>query len=661
KEAGKSAGVALLKKKTGRTENAVKMLLRDMLRKGLLEKKYYFAHKPRRLSVKCAEAAPDFSGNITPRMKELRAALLETGRVPVSYLVKNKIASYALIKKCAACGAVTESLEYVDRMPSFVFMAPPEIAYTPRQQEAISRISSLMDGGHATVLLHGVTASGKTEVYMALIAKAVCEGRTALVLLPEIALTSQVMNIFRSRFGDLVAVLHSNLSDGERLDEWQRVRDGRARIVLGARSCVFAPAENIGIIIIDEEHDAGYKQDNSPRYHARDVAALRAEKNGCVLVLGSATPSVESYYKAEKGEYVLVKMPERIEGRTLPQVKSARLSDVSDMGATVFTRELRSAIKSCLDRKQQIILMQNRRAFSTFVLCRGCGWVAKCKNCDVSLKYHKETRLLSCHHCGYSAKAPRACPECGSERLIAFGIGTEKVMEYARREFPGARCIRMDSDTTRTKEAHQKIISAFRNREYDILVGTQMIAKGLDFPGVTLVGIISADADLNMPDFRAEERTFQLLSQVAGRAGRGGEPGEVIIQSVASESPVLKMVARHDYEGFYRYELENRRELMYPPFSRLIRIQSQDRDRDRARRRLEDFADSLRRCAVNKNGKTKIYPVIPAPLEVINNIYHYNLLIKTAAWEETEEGVLFVLKSDPSAFGCLQFDPDPVF
>ncbi|MBQ9358621.1 MAG: primosomal protein N' [Abditibacteriota bacterium] len=652
----------LLAEKMGKTTSSVKMLLRDMTKRKVLERRYYFAHKPRRRSVRCVRAVPDFRGGMTRRMEELYGLLRERGRTPVSVLVKGGEASYALVKKCRDAGVLEEVLEYTDRVPACVYVSKPAVNYTAFQKNAIDKVSALMDEGkRRTVLLHGVTASGKTEVYMALIRKALEQNKTALVLLPEIALTNQVMNIFRSNFGDLVAVLHSNLSEGERLDEWQRVRDGRASIVLGARSCVFAPAENIGIIIIDEEHDGGYKQDNAPRYHARDVAEMRAVKNGCVLLLGSATPSVESYYRAETGEYVLAEMPERIGARPLPEVKVALLSDASDRGPTIFTDLLFSRLRETLESGRQAILLQNRRAYSSFILCRSCGWVAKCKNCDVTLKYHKTSRYLSCHHCDYSVKAPRACPVCGSIRIDAFGIGTQKVEEYVKKEFPSARCIRMDRDTTGTKGAHQSILNAFGSKEYNVLVGTQMIAKGLDFPGVTLVGIISADTDLNAPDFRAEERTFQLLSQVAGRAGRGEEPGEVIIQSFASGNTAIEMAARHDYRGFYRYEIENRRALEYPPFSRLVRIQCSDKNEETARSSLEEFSLLLRAELQKAEGKTAVYPVNPGPIPRINEIYIFNLLVKTADYPALEECIHKALARKSAFRTILQFDVDPIF
>ncbi|HOK55242.1 MAG TPA: primosomal protein N', partial [Armatimonadota bacterium] len=412
------------------------------------------------------------------------------------------------------------------------------------------------------------------------------------------SLTTQVLNIFKYRFGDKVAVLHSMLSAGERFDEWTRVQNGEVDVVLGARSAIFAPVSNLGLIIVDEEHEPSYKQDSDPRYHGRDVALRRAEENGALAVLGSATPSIESYYLAKKGDYALIALKERIENRPMPVVSVADLRKEYQKGrATIFSARLRDSIADRLAKKQQVILFQNRRAYATFLLCRECGYTAGCPNCAVSLKLHSAERILRCHHCDHEEAAPTTCPNCGGRRIGQFGIGTERIEEETRAAFPDARVIRMDKDTTTRKGSHGSILDIFRKREADILVGTQMIAKGLDFPGVTLVGVISADTSLNLPDFRAGERTFQLLSQVAGRAGRGADPGEVIIQTFNPDHYAITTAAAHDYEGFYEQEIALRAESGYPPFSSMVNLVASDENEAEARRRLYEFVGALKEQA----------------------------------------------------------------
>lgn len=450
-------------------------------------------------------------------------------------------------------------------------------ALTPAQAEAVAAITEALDGGRArppVFLLHGVTGSGKTEVYLRAIEAARARGRQALVLVPEIALTPQLVGSFRARFGDRVALLHSALSDGERFDEWRRIRSGEAEVAVGARSAIFAPFDRLGLIVLDEEHETTYKQEEAPRYHARDVALERGRREGAAVVLGSATPSVESYQAAARGRYRLLRLPGRIDGRPLPAVAVVDMREELERGnRSIFSARLEEAVRARLERREQVILFLNRRGFHTFVLCRECGYVVRCPRCDVSLTLHVGAAApMRCHYCRHEQAPPAACPSCGGRHIRYFGSGTQRVEELARERFPEARILRMDVDTTGTRGAHERIYHQFRRGEADILVGTQMIAKGWDIAGVTLVGVISADTALNFPDFRAAERTYQLLTQVAGRAGRGEVPGEVVIQTYAPDHFAIRAAAAHDGEAFYRRELRERRRLGFPPFSHLVRL-----------------------------------------------------------------------------------------
>ncbi|MBA7706195.1 Primosomal protein N' [subsurface metagenome] len=426
-------------------------------------------------------------------------------------------------------------------------------------------------------LLHGVTGSGKTEIYLQALAEAVRSGKRGIVLVPEIALTPQTIERFASRFPDKVAVLHSQLSLGERFDEWQSIRNGEVDVVIGPRSAIFAPQPDLGIIVIDEEHEWTYKQhDKSPRYHARDVAIKLAELTGATVVLGSATPDVENFYHAQKGEYHLLQLPERVtprEGSPLPRVEVVDLRDELKAGnRSMFSRSLSQAIAKAVAGGEQVMLFLNRRGAATFIQCRDCGFVLACRRCEVPLTYHLAEDILLCHQCNYRMPVPQLCPQCQSRRIKFLGVGTQKLEQEAGNTFSQARLLRWDSDTTRGKHSHQEILNKFRTHQADILIGTQMITKGLDLPQVTLVGVVNADTALNLPDFRAGERTFQLLSQVAGRAGRGPLGGQVIIQTYSPENYAIQAAAKHDYALFYDKEIDYRRQLNNPPFSRLASL-----------------------------------------------------------------------------------------
>lgn len=548
------------------------------------------------------------------------------------------------------------------RDPAFVRIEQTRVSLSEEQRNAVDSIIAALDAGsYQRFLLHGVTASGKTEVYLRCIERAMERGKTSLVLLPEIALTTQVMNIFKSRFLDNVAVMHSALSAGERCDEWVRTERGEAKVVLGARSAVFAPLRNLGLVVVDEEHESSYKQDTHPRYNARDVAAQRARETGAVLVLGSATPSIESYYGAHDGRSRLIQMTSRVENRPMPRVEVADLRREFAQGkVTIFSSALEEGIRARLAKGEQVILLQNRRAYSTFLLCRDCGYVMKCPNCAVSLKFHAGEKRMSCHHCDYTEPAPTLCPKCSGEHIKRFGIGTERVEEETRKVFPEARVLRMDRDTTTRRGSHASILNAFRRREADILVGTQMIAKGLDFPNVTLVGVISADTSLNLPDFRAAERTFQLISQVAGRSGRGTEPGEVVIQTFDPEQYAIESAVRHDYPGFYKQELDMRQELKYPPFSSLVNIISRDVDERAAGTRLEALVKAIKYGRMADRMGIELIGPMPAVLSKLRGEYRWHLVLRSARREQMLELLRGVLEANVNLRRNLTVDVDPV-
>ncbi len=439
---------------------------------------------------------------------------------------------------------------------------------TSEQELALKKI-----GESGTFLIHGVTGSGKTEVYMQIISREIKRGKSAIMLVPEISLTPQALSQFKSRFGETVAILHSGLSLGERYDEWNRLLCGQAKIALGARSAIFAPLKNIGAIIIDEEHDGSYISESNPRYNTFDIAKFRASYNNCSLILGSATPSIETYYKVEAGEINLIELPTRVNKRPLPKIEIVdMLGEIRAGNTTVFSRRLISKLEECFNNKKQAILFLNRRGYTSFMMCRECGYVAKCENCDVSLVYHKSEEKLVCHYCGKKYKALTACPECGSTHIRQGAVGTENVVMQFQKLFPNVPVFRMDNDTTRTKGAHQKILSSFGKAKPAVLVGTQMVAKGHDFEDVTLVGIIDADQGLYQSHYKSPERTFALITQVAGRAGRSQFEGSVVLQTYSPKKYVYSFAANYDYKGFYKREINLRKATKFPPFSTILRV-----------------------------------------------------------------------------------------
>ncbi|MFH1190141.1 MAG: primosomal protein N' [Candidatus Omnitrophota bacterium] len=495
------------------------------------------------------------------------------------------------------------------------------------QEKALAEIVECVDkGASRTFLLHGITSSGKTEVYLQAIDAVLKLGKQAIMLVPEIALTPQTIERFISRFGHRVAVTHSHMTPAKRYLEWKKIKDGKADIVVGARSAVFAPMSRLGLIIIDEEHETTYKQDDVPRYHARDVAEERSKLNKCPLILGSATPSLESYYRAKQGIYKLIRLTKRIDDRLLPRVKivDMRMDLATRKKIAIFSRVMLDAVDNALKAGKQVIIFLNRRGFSTFINCKKCGLVVKCRRCDAVMVYHFEEKKLVCHYCGYHQAPPDICPKCHSGYIRYSGLGTEKVESELSRAFSHVKMARMDSDTTAKKGSHDRILSRFKSGEVKMLVGTQMIAKGLDFPQVTLVGVVSADVTLNIPDFRSSERTFNLLTQVGGRAGRGEDGGEVIIQTYAPGHYAILAAAKHDYEKFYEEEIISRKELHFPPFVSLIKIVVRARNEEIARQTAAEMVETMR--AEDKDAM--IAGPAPAPMARMRGYYRYNILLK---------------------------------
>lgn len=498
--------------------------------------------------------------------------------------------------------------------------------FTDEQREAFEVIvRRLQERRFQTILIHGVTGSGKTELYLRAVDEVVKGGRQGIVLVPEISLTPQTIARFRSRFAR-IAVLHSRLTPGERHSQWKKIRRGEVDVVVGARSAIFAPTPDTGIIVVDEEHENTYKQENTPRYSARDLAVVRGEMEEVVVLLGSATPSLESYHNALTGKYDHIRLTERIEKRPMPEVRLVDMTSESRRGYRPISSPLKEAIRTALSRGEQVILFQNRRGFSPYLQCTRCGYTFKCNLCDVALTYHKRKGRLQCHYCHRERDMPEVCPQCHADRLRTLGAGTERIEEVMESYFGGYSIARMDSDTMRTRSSYERVLGDFASGAIRVLVGTQMIAKGLDFPFVTVVGVISADALLNIPDFRSAERTFQLLSQVAGRAGRGERPGEVIIQTFQPEHYSIQLATRHDYDQFARIELHYRRELSYPPYSRIVRVLVESRSPQRAYERIQNIARETRE--LTRQNRTEVLGPAPAPITRLRGWYRWQVIYK---------------------------------
>ena len=508
----------------------------------------------------------------------------------------------------------------------------PKKELTNDQRRVVDEV--LANTGYYPYLLFGVTGSGKTEVYMELIEDALNKGKTSIVLVPEISLTPQMVLRFQKRFGDNIAAIHSALSDGEKYDEWRRIVKGEAKIVIGARSAIFAPLNNIGMIIIDEEHSDSYKQDDSnPRYNAKDIALLRGKYHNCPVIMGSATPSLEVFARAKKGVFKLLELPNRINGKSLPHINIVDMNEMISKTKGHFSPVLLEAISARLLKNEQIILLLNRRGYSSFVTCKNCGYTFKCPNCDITLTYHKSSRTLRCHYCGYGTKVYDTCPECHEKSINDLGVGTEKVEEELNKLFPESKILRMDFDTTSRKGMHEKMIKDFKNHEYDILLGTQIVSKGLDFDNVTLVGVINADTSLNIPDFRSSETTFSLLAQVAGRAGRSDKEGEVIIQTFNPEHYAIQYTKKHDYLGFYNREMSIRRELKYPPYYYICYVKISGKDNKYI------YEESLKITKLFHNKLINMIILGPSPCTIfkLNNIYRYGIILKYKKDEDLRE------------------------
>ncbi|WP_172925359.1 primosomal protein N' [Streptococcus sp. 477] len=534
-------------------------------------------------------------------------------------------------------GAVSIVQKEVQRSAAYFegIEASQPLELNPEQRQARDAVVSAIGSHQPPFLLQGITGSGKTEVYLQIIQGALDKGKTAILLVPEISLTPQMTERFIARFGDKVAILHSGLSNGEKYDEWRKVERGDAQVVVGARSAIFAPLKNLGVMIIDEEHEAAYKQDSNPRYHAREVAILRAQYNQATLVLGSATPSLESRARAGKGVYQHLRLTQRANPlATIPEVQVIDFRDYIGQNETSnFTPPLLEAIQDRLVKKEQVVLMLNRRGYSSFVMCRECGTVDTCPNCDISLTLHMDTKTMNCHYCGFSKDIPQICPNCKSRSIRYYGTGTQKASDELAELFPQARILRMDVDTTRKKGSHQALLDQFGRGEADILLGTQMIAKGLDFPNVTLVGVLNADTALNLPDFRSSERTFQLLTQVAGRAGRAEKAGQVLIQSYNPQHYAIRFAKDQDYEGFYAYEMGIRRQLGYPPYYFTIGITLSHKKEEEVVKRAYEVMNILRS---GLSETSKILGPTPKPISRTHNLYHYQILIKYRLEDELE-------------------------
>ena len=531
------------------------------------------------------------------------------------------------------------------------------IKLTDEQSKVIDELSNAIEKSElSTYLLHGVTGSGKTEVYLRIIKKVMDMGKGAILLVPEISLTPQTVKYFEKRFGDTLAVLHSRLTRAEKINEWYRIINDEKKIVIGARSAIFAPLKKIGVIIIDEEHETSYKSDDTPRYNAKSVAYFRAKMHNAVLILGSATPSIESYYLAKINKFKLLELPTRVLNQDLPKTKITDLRKVK--GRRFLSNQLYKAIEVRLKNNEQVILFLNRRGYSPFVFCENCGYVMKCRNCDISMTYHRDKKKLICHYCGYTVDPPDLCPNCGSEKISFAGFGTERIEKVLNEVFPGAVIVRMDTDTIKKRKSLSNILNAFAKRQIDILIGTQIVTKGLHFPNVTLVGVLNADVALNFPDFRAAERTFDLITQVAGRAGRGDKSGEVIIQTYNPSHYAIQTAKSHDYLTFFLQEIKYRQALNYPPFCRIVRLVFRGRKQDK----LFDTA-YIAVDFIKKKAKDKAVILGPSvcPLSRIKQNYRVHVIIKTNAIISINP-VLFELNNQIKKISgvYMEIDIDPI-
>ncbi|QLK85827.1 primosomal protein N' [Staphylococcus sp. 17KM0847] len=642
----------IYKYKEAQTHEDVSTLLKYMKQKAVKEITILSQHtskkKQRAVRIIKTHASDEVLEALEKRPKqyEVYAFLLdEQHRDVLLRELHNMNFSTSAINTLVRHGFIEKYDVIVERDPyeGRIFEQEPKRQLTTEQQIAFDKMKEAVDDSRdQTFLLHGVTGSGKTEVYLQIIEEVLNHQREAMMLVPEIALTPQMVNRFKRRFGDEVAVLHSGLSHGERYDEWQKIRDGRAKVSVGARSSIFAPFKKLGIIIIDEEHEATYKQEDYPRYHARDIAAWRCQYHHCPLVLGSATPSLESYARATKKVYQLLSMPTRVNQQPLPDIIIRDMrEELANGNRSIFSNDLAKAIEERLEKKEQVVLFLNRRGYASFMLCRDCGHVPQCPNCDISMTYHKTSDELKCHYCGHHEPVPFKCPNCESEHIRQMGTGTQRVEELIQERFPSARIIRMDVDTTSKKGSHEQLLKAFGEGQGDILLGTQMIAKGLDFPNITLVGVLNADTMLNLPDFRSSERTYQLLTQVAGRAGRHQKKGDVIIQTYNPDHYAIQDVQANDYLAFYEKEMKFRQIGKYPPYYYLINFTI---SHENMKKVLQAATHIHQILLQHLTGKAFVLGPAPAALTRINNAFRFQILVK--------------YKSEPSLAHALRYLDD---
>jgi len=603
-----------------------------------------------------------------PRQADALRALLSAGdALPLAEVAALAGVSESVFRTLEKHGWVAVGSEEFARDPHAgeSFLPSQDLVLNPEQSAVMEAIHESMakPAEAKPILLYGVTGSGKTEIYLQTIRGALDAGLSALVLVPEISLTPQTVERFKARFAHMqksVAVLHSHLAAGERHDEWYKVHSGEARIVIGARSAVFAPLDNLGVIIVDEEHESSYKQEENPRYHARDVAVLRARMEGCPIILGSATPSIESWQNGLQGKYQVLRLSQRVDDRKMPVIKVIDMRKAarrSGGGEAVFSVPMLAAIEGRLKKGEQTILFLNRRGFSTTMLCQACGHVCKCPNCSISLTYHRDAQQLACHICGHNERAPKSCPSCRDPGIRHTGTGTQRVEDVAKKLFPKARIARMDADAMTRKDSYRTTLDAFKKGEIDVLIGTQMIAKGLHFPNVTLVGIINADQGLHVPDFRAGERIFQLLTQVAGRAGRGEMEGEVVVQAFTPESPSIQFARHHDFEGFVDQELELRKMFCFPPFTRMILITVRSEKRE-----LVEFTTQtlVRRLKEAVPDGVVVGEAVPASLEKAKGYYRFQTILRGPAIRPMSRAVqtaLSALSWPEEVFVAVDVDP----
>jgi primosomal protein N' (replication factor Y) len=647
-------------------------LARELERKGLVRVEHRVGEQrvqPKRRNVVRLVAAPASDGKERETDAQRRVvAELEArgGEMTLSALVEAAAVSASVVRTLERHGRVEVTAEEVRRDPLAHVEIPEAERFepTPGQRAALELIHAAVDaGGYRAFLLHGVTGSGKTEVYIRAMRAAIERGRSALMLVPEINLTPVFSRRLAAHFGEAVAILHSSLSDGERLDEWRRIRRGEARVVIGTRSAVFAPLENVGVIVVDEEHEGSYKQDATPRYSGRDTAVFRAHQAGAVVILGSATPSMESYHNAHSGKYDYVRLDARVNDRPLAEVQIVDMREVfTRFGKQqTFAPELLDAVSAAHGRGEQSIVLLNRRGFSAFLLCRSCGYSIQCPNCDVTLTYHKSQARLVCHYCNHQTGIPQSCPECAGAFIYYVGEGTEQIEAKLKEHFPELRIARLDRDTASRRGAYERILGEFASGGLDLLVGTQMVAKGHDFPNVTLVGVVSVDAGMAMPDFRSAERSFQLLTQVAGRAGRGDAPGTVLIQTYHPEHYALVHARNQDYEGFYEHEIRFRRSMSYPPFTTLINCLVQDEDLTKAKTHALDLSRALLTAAAGR--ELRVLGPAPAPIARIKNKHRWQVLVKARSRPNARDALdiaLGILEENGVPLKTISIEVDPV-